>query len=171
MIRKVIIVMLTLATIGTGLPALVSCVGRPLLWESSAGDSRAGFSQGAFYVELRRVLDPRQAERLTEWSWSTQGVADFLIGNHEFYYGTGVVNWHDGTSLRHTLVRCSVAPLVLLLAVYPTISLIRGPLRRRRRRGKGLCLKCGYDLTGNVSGVCSECGQVIQKDCANTGQP
>ena len=26
------------------------------------------------------------------------------------------------------------------------------------RRAKGLCLHCGYDLTGNVSGVCPECG-------------
>ena len=26
------------------------------------------------------------------------------------------------------------------------------------RRSAGLCLKCGYDLTGNVSGVCPECG-------------
>jgi hypothetical protein len=26
---------------------------------------------------------------------------------------------------------------------------------------KGLCVKCGYDLTGNVSGVCPECGEKI----------
>ena len=29
---------------------------------------------------------------------------------------------------------------------------------RRQRRAKGLCVHCGYDLTGNVSGVCPECG-------------
>ena len=29
---------------------------------------------------------------------------------------------------------------------------------RRLRRKRGLCVKCGYDLTGNESGVCSECG-------------
>ena len=28
---------------------------------------------------------------------------------------------------------------------------------RRKRRGR--CPQCGYDLTGNVSGVCPECGQ------------
>ncbi len=27
---------------------------------------------------------------------------------------------------------------------------------------KGCCLKCAYDLTGNVSGVCSECGTEIE---------
>ena len=24
---------------------------------------------------------------------------------------------------------------------------------------QGRCIKCGYDLTGNVSGVCPECGE------------
>lgn len=28
----------------------------------------------------------------------------------------------------------------------------------------GLCYKCGYDLTGNVSGVCPECGRAITSD-------
>ena len=48
--------------------------------------------------------------------------------------------------------------LTLLFAAYPTIAFIRGPLRHRRRRKRGLCVKCGYDLTGNVTGVCSEYG-------------
>ena len=46
----------------------------------------------------------------------------------------------------------------VVTATYPTIAFIRGPLRRVRRRRKGLCIACGYDLTGNVTGVCSECG-------------
>ena len=29
---------------------------------------------------------------------------------------------------------------------------------RDRRRAPGLCNKCGYDLRGNASGVCPECG-------------
>lgn len=29
---------------------------------------------------------------------------------------------------------------------------------RDRRRAPGLCIKCGYDLRGNASGVCPECG-------------
>lgn len=54
------------------------------------------------------------------------------------------------------------APFILF-AAYPTVAFIRGPLRRSRRRRKGLCLKCGYDLTGNVSGVCPECGSCASK--------
>jgi hypothetical protein len=33
--------------------------------------------------------------------------------------------------------------------------------RRRRRRRRGVCVTCGYDLTGNVSGVCPECGTAV----------
>ena len=50
---------------------------------------------------------------------------------------------------------------VVLFAAYPAITFIRGPFRRYRRSKKGLCLRCGYNLTGNVSGVCSECGMPV----------
>ena len=46
----------------------------------------------------------------------------------------------------------------LALAAYPTLAFIRGPLRRWRRRKRGQCINCGYDLTGNESGTCPECG-------------
>ena len=57
----------------------------------------------------------------------------------------------------------SAPPWILcpLLAVYPFALLIRRPLRRWRRIRAGLCLKCGYNLTGNVTGLCSECGTPI----------
>jgi hypothetical protein len=43
----------------------------------------------------------------------------------------------------------------LIIAV-PTAVIIRR-MRRWKPEGK-LCKSCGYDLTGNVSGICSECG-------------
>jgi predicted RNA-binding Zn-ribbon protein involved in translation (DUF1610 family) len=30
------------------------------------------------------------------------------------------------------------------------------------RHGHGYCQQCGYDLTGNVSGRCPECGEAVQ---------
>ncbi len=33
--------------------------------------------------------------------------------------------------------------------------------RDRRRIPAGHCRQCGYDLTGNVSGRCSECGEAV----------
>ncbi|HNQ24901.1 MAG TPA: hypothetical protein PKK06_17615 [Phycisphaerae bacterium] len=37
---------------------------------------------------------------------------------------------------------------------------------RRRRRAQGLCMNCAYNLTGNVSGVCPECGEPITEKVA-----
>ena len=35
--------------------------------------------------------------------------------------------------------------------------------RRDRRKPEGCCQQCGYDLTGNESGVCPECGTKIER--------
>ena len=37
-------------------------------------------------------------------------------------------------------------------------------LIRRRRCRQGLCVECGYDLTGNTSGVCPECGTPVTRE-------
>ena len=36
--------------------------------------------------------------------------------------------------------------------------------RAPRRERRGLCRHCGYNLTGNVSGICPECGTPMQTD-------
>jgi hypothetical protein len=45
-----------------------------------------------------------------------------------------------------------------LASLYPLLLILRGPIRRWERRRRGLCINCGYNLTGNESGVCPECG-------------
>ena len=45
-----------------------------------------------------------------------------------------------------------------LFGVLPAARIARWR-RLRRRAGVNTCRHCGYDLTGNVSGVCPECGQ------------
>ncbi len=53
--------------------------------------------------------------------------------------------------------------LLIMILAYPVGAFIRGPVRRWRRRRRGECLRCGYNLTGNLSGICPECGTEIQQ--------
>jgi hypothetical protein len=57
------------------------------------------------------------------------------------------------------IVELPLLGLAFPLGCYPLLTLMRGPIRRRRRQQRGWCIYCGYDLEGNVSGICPECGQ------------
>ncbi|UCG16986.1 MAG: hypothetical protein JSV19_02915 [Phycisphaerales bacterium] len=55
---------------------------------------------------------------------------------------------------RETTTWWPIWPFFLAFAI-PTAFLCH----RDRRPPKGHCQNCGYDLTGNVSGLCPECGE------------
>jgi hypothetical protein len=57
------------------------------------------------------------------------------------------------------VVCLAAAPAVILLPAW--YGLHRPFARDRARRSKGLCTRCGYDLRGNVSGVCPEMFSVL----------
>jgi hypothetical protein len=59
----------------------------------------------------------------------------------------------------------------VIFAAYPTLVLLTGPLRRRRRRQRGCCLHCGYCLIGNTSGTCPECGAVVTEPATRDPGP
>jgi len=52
----------------------------------------------------------------------------------------------------------------ILFAIYPIVAFIRSPARRRRyRRKHGLCVKCGYNLTGLSESRCPECATEFER--------
>ena len=74
------------------------------------------------------------------------------------------VGWYrQQTGFRYSDVDANFFKLALLAATYPAICVCVAGLVRRKRRRRGCCIKCGYDLTGNTSGVCPECGVEITK--------
>ncbi len=71
--------------------------------------------------------------------------------------------WHFGWDSSIPAVQCPIWFLFLLLAL-PTGYLFWSD---HRKRGKpGHCAACGYDLTGNTSGTCPECGAETFKTTA-----
>ena len=80
---------------------------------------------------------------------------------------TGTGPGTGGNAGRFLMVAVPFAyPAALAAAAAAWALLSRSRLARRTRQGA--CRQCGYDLTGNVSGVCPECGRAA---AARTAQP
>ena len=80
-----------------------------------------------------------------------------------FTCGTGrsteAMRWHSSRQWYSHEISAPIGLIFAVFAAWPVHRMLFGRLLRRRyRRKHGLCRQCGYDLTGNVSGVCSECG-------------
>ena len=56
------------------------------------------------------------------------------------------------------LVVLVTAPDTVIYVVYGVIRLIVWPFTRTKTFPLGMCQKCGYNLRGNISGICPECG-------------
>ncbi|HWE95004.1 MAG TPA: hypothetical protein VG269_13645 [Tepidisphaeraceae bacterium] len=69
--------------------------------------------------------------------------------------GLNCLAWTSGPDIDRQSI-----PLVVLLSSVPVYWLVSRPARQKRVV-PGHCKFCGYDLTGNVSGACPECGRKI----------
>ena len=176
MIRKAIIVVLTLSTFLSVVPWFVIYNGFGIEWRTCTGSDvsplpafpmhelEGGLSDKILFIQRSRM--PRSMfwgdylKRLPEnlspgfkWRVSDRGGMASLFPESR---------WRPAFIRIGPNVHMVSTPLWLVtvvLATYPTIAFIRGPLRRRRRRKRGQCLHCGYSLEGNVTGVCPECGE------------
>ena len=61
------------------------------------------------------------------------------------------------TKLGNNITFHLALPLSILFVII-SVYIIWPVIRRIRRRRKGLCIMCGYDLRGAISDQCSECG-------------
>jgi hypothetical protein len=85
-------------------------------------------------------------DKLFEWS-ARRRISLGSIGTYKYT----VFEWHFQLAWW----------LAALLSFLPAIFMLRMRLVRRRRALVGHCLGCGYNLTGNASGICPECGTAI----------
>ena len=59
---------------------------------------------------------------------------------------------------RFVVVRLPLWAMVALLFCHPAVAYFRGPFLHRRRPKRNQCASCGYDRSGNTTGICPECG-------------
>jgi hypothetical protein len=103
------------------------------------------------------------ADHLT-WERFLQGNLPFFQPKH--FAGLGIIwRWNGpapGDEL--TMIGVSDAWTIALFAALPIGRIAVKPigiLRRRHRSRTSRCTMCSYQLTGNTSGVCPECGTPV----------
>lgn len=132
------------------------------------GQACYGLGRGAVFIGWLHPMTP---------AWNRFGIRDAEIGDLRRWE----CDWHsfDQTWLPHrrlvalTPVRPTDRRRTFIMGMYDCILLPLWPIvagsslatmflwLRRRRLIPGHCGACGYDLQGNVSAVCPECGSPV----------
>ena len=149
MIRKGIIVVLTLAAVGTGV--VWAC--EPAFLRLQAMPSRyASYEENHWRVSVHRPgLNLGYGARSFPGNRSVSQAS--FAGFHYSHVTTADADY-IGLTIPYW-------ELLLLFVVYPAATLTRGVAHKYFRRPlppEDHCQKCGYNLTGNKSGRCPECG-------------
>jgi hypothetical protein len=86
-----------------------------------------------------------------ELQWEPDGTG--FLSVHWFNYRNEIL-----TNQNVRTIHVNLWIFLGMFCVIPAAWIIMMWLQRRDRRPFNCCKKCGYDLTGNLNGVCSECG-------------
>jgi hypothetical protein len=154
--HKTLIVLLTLA-LGVVTLTSVYCddLGVPLaIWgEPYDYDAGPGWTSNLFLEDSQLHLQYASVACTAQGAALTTRRVGAVWG---FAYTTTCV-----AGLWHSHIAVPIWLVVLVLLTYPALAFLRGPLRRYRRRKRGLCVRCGYNLTGLTEPRCPECGGAV----------
>jgi hypothetical protein len=172
MIRRGAIICLTLGAMLTlGSCVANCCYPRAIILRSSPSDfSLPVWSSASIAwccLILARIDAVDASPREDESEFRAFGVRSRVWSTFKINDRTGRLR--TLSNVRYTLITIPLPLLFVALAAYPMVAFIRGPLRRWRRRDTGLCRRCGYNLTANVSGRCPECGAPVTTPPGESG--
>ena len=139
------------------------------LSELGVASARGGIAAWSRYREWRGVFAGWiPTGRRSAW---TQKRKDFSSPVYDPYftpsakpmiskYGLQLVLANKGDEFEHVYSIAVPYPLLATLLAIPCVLTIRRLLSSRRHPGH--CLVCSYNLTGNTSGICPECGMPVK---------
>jgi hypothetical protein len=153
------LVLFTLCLLGSGLllaGGVGSCYGEKLVWEYRPEGFPLSVPQGWVAIGLGSIA----GQWITLDSAAPPSSSDRTV----YKYLDRSYTSNAGVAHRLRFLMISALPVLgaaALCLAYPLAAFMRGPWRRYARRRRGCCSMCGYSLTGNVSGICPECGSAV----------
>jgi hypothetical protein len=169
--RKFLLISLGLGASLSAMALAVNCiVPFDLAWIKETSVSRLQAQGGHLFVyyQQKRSGTPGVTatgnDRFFVVPWINVGFGSSDGGQHNWIgFWAGYLSLWSAPAWGEVSLYLNLSRLSLLLAAYPSyVVIIRRilPWLRRRRR---LCVKCAYDLTGNTSGRCPECGMPSER--------
>jgi len=182
MFRNAVIVILSLAAIALAVPGGMGML-RPLFAKWSMSDRchcYIYFADGLVRMYMYRADEDVYYETVDDSRLVTfRRSIDDAICKRITHAKPGRISEYDlvstsfqpprrmaGPVIRLNGVRTHVKLPIALLIAYPLLAVVADRIRRRRVL-PGHCTTCGYNLTGNTTGVCPECGDLAV--CASCG--
>lgn len=140
--------------------AIITCVGYSFGWASQSKSSSIGIVDGRLWVHWPDSVGRSSPRPGPSWKqgWNWTDTATLMKGRPEIR----VLGLMYGTrSEGGTYLVIGPVPFCLVLAVLVCLYGYR-VYERQARMSVSCCGQCGYSLVGNESGVCPECGEVVQ---------
>ncbi|HEX5243399.1 MAG TPA: hypothetical protein VFW23_09090 [Tepidisphaeraceae bacterium] len=154
----------------------VACYGRgkSLYFSRQAHDGAVitygiGSQAGSVVLLAAREAGPIPRGSFNRWQVVEFDESRVMFRNIWERIGFAWLHWEMSTFGITTSVRIVGLPNWLVAGIFALLpSLwIRARLKRSRigrRKAGGMCVSCGYDLKGNASGICPECGTGCMRD-------
>ena len=163
MIRRVSYIVLSIALAGSLVPVLLGARFGPTVLRQVGFNEAEGLGQlsPAVFHSLSFHLYPHVSDRRPGWFW---GRTPAKPGEYIVAFDARHIVAAKADPSYLDLVRWFVLPtwvLPVVLCVAGVLVFVSGRLRRWLVVPAGHCRTCGYNLTGNVSGVCPECGEAV----------
>jgi hypothetical protein len=130
-------------------------------WDTSYCQTDRAFAIVAGAFAVRWGPNSKRDRHYSHYSsWSNKDSCNgWSIEESGFSFWYWRPAWHRWVNEWLVIIPCWIPVLFLVL---PTVILFY----RDRRPSKGQCQACGYDLTGNESGTCPECGTSVGEAAA-----
>jgi hypothetical protein len=128
--------------------------------ESATSENAIQHALGRVEVAASKPIMRPSLNAQIEYSLSWRNPMEDVVGDLSLTYDGPLIPPVEHYSAWLTSASFPLWPVLLALAL-PTVPYCRYLLQQARYRRMGLCLECGYDISGGDTNRCPECGTRI----------